>query len=111
MGLNAATLKTTFERNPNAIDAIFKNQLDTDTAEVVVTTLGTDTQPGSYSISKSGSDYLIDGVAMTNSGSTYTSSSGNSTGMVLTISDTSVTAANVYYGKSLMFKSVNYLVE
>ena len=104
LGLNAATLKTTFERNPNAIDAIFKNQLDTDTAEVVVTTLGTDTQPGSYSISKSGSDYLIDGVAMTNSGSTYTSSSGNSTGMVLTISDTSVTAANVYYGKSLMSK-------
>ena len=102
LGLNSATLKTTFESNPKVIDAIFKNQLDTDTAEVFVSTLGTATKPGSYSITKSGSDYLIDGVTMSNSGSNYTSSSGDSSGMVLTISDTSITSANVYYGKSLM---------
>ncbi len=104
LGLNTNTLKTTFEKNPKVIDAIFKNQLITDNADVTVKVLGQDTKTGNYAITKSGSDFLIDGSAMSQSGTEYTSSSGNSTGMVLNIADSSLSSATVYYGKSLMTK-------
>ena len=39
---------------------------------------------------------------MSQSGTEYTSSSGDSSGLILNITDSSLTAANVYYGKSLM---------
>ena len=102
LALNSNTLKNTFEKQPKVIDAVFKNQLKTDTAEIAVTQIGTDTKTGSYVITKSGSDYLIDGVAMSSDGSVYSSTSGNSSGLKISISDTSITNANIYYGKSLM---------
>ena len=102
LAINAATLKNTFEKQPKVIDAVFKNQLKTDTAEISVTRIAKDTKAGSYAITKSGSDYLIDGVAMSADGSVYSSSSGNSSGLKINISDTTITNANVYYGKSLM---------
>ena len=37
-------------------------------------------------------------------GSVYTSSTGNTNGMELTITDTNVTSANVYFGESLLSK-------
>ena len=84
------------------MDAIFKDQLMTDNAEVEVRTLGTDTKPGSYAITKSGSDYLIDGVALSANGTLYTSGSGDSSGMVINIASSDVSSANIYFGKSLM---------
>ena len=102
LALNSNTLKNTFEKQPKVIDAVFKNQLKTDTAEIAVTQIGTDTKTGSYVITKSGSDYLIDGVAMSSDGSVYSSTSGNSSGLKISISDTSITNANIHYGKSLM---------
>ena len=78
LALNSNTLKNTFEKQPKVIDAVFKNQLKTDTAEIAVTQIGTDTKTGSYVITKSGSDYLIDGVAMSSDGSVYSSTSGDS---------------------------------
>ncbi len=102
LALNSNTLKNTFEKQPKVIDAVFKNQLKTDTAEIAVTQIGTNTKTGSYVITKSGSDYLIDGVAMSSDGSVYSSTSGNSSGLKISISDTSITNANIYYGKSLM---------
>ena len=102
LGLNTNTLKNVFEKQPKVVDAVFKNQLITDTAEVEITAIGTATQPGNYAISKSGSDFQIDGVNMTLSDSIYTSGSGNSAGLKLKITDTNITSANVYYGKSLM---------
>ena len=84
------------------MDAVFKNQLITDNADVSVTRLGIDTKPGSYAITKSGSNYLIDGNAMSASGNAYTSNSGDSSGMVINIASSDVTSANVYYGESLM---------
>ncbi len=102
LALNSNTLKNTFEKQPKVIDAVFKNQVKTDTAEIAVTQIGTDTKTGSYVITKSGSDYLIDGVAMSSDGSVYSSTSGNSSGLKISISDTSITNANIYYGKSLM---------
>ena len=102
LALNKSILKNTFEKQPKVIDAVFKNQLKTDTAEIAVTQIGTDTKTGSYVITKSGSDYLIDGVAMSSDGSVYSSTSGNSSGLKISISDTSITNANIHYGKSLM---------
>ncbi len=102
LALNPTTLKNVFEKQPKVVDAIFKNQLTTDTAEVDITALGTSTKPGSYAISKSGDNYQIDGVNMTLSDGVYTSGSGDSSGLKIQISDTSITSANIYYGKSLM---------
>ena len=102
LGLNTNILKNSFEVAPKIVDAIFKNQLISDNAEVEVTSIGTDTQPGSYAITKTGSDYYIDGVKMTANGTLYTSGSGDSNGMVMNIASSDVSSANIYYGKSLM---------
>jgi flagellar hook-associated protein 2 len=102
LALNTNILKNSFEVAPKIVDAIFKDQLTTDNAEVEVTTVGTSTLPGSYAITKSGSDYLIDGVTMSASGTAYTSGSGNSSGMIVNIASSDVSSANIYFGKSLM---------
>ena len=104
LGLNTNVLKNSFAVAPKIVDAIFKNQLISDNAEVEVTSIGTDTEPGSYAITKTGSDYFIDGVQMTANGTSYTSGSGNSNGMVMNIASSDVSSANIYYGKSLMTK-------
>ena len=104
LGLNTNVLKNSFAVAPKIVDAIFKNQLISDNAEVEVTSIGTDTEPGSYAITKTGSDYFIDGVQMTANGTLYTSGSGNSNGMVMNIASSDVSSANIYYGKSLMTK-------
>ena len=80
LGLNTNILKNSFEVAPKIVDAIFKNQLIYN-AEVEVTSIGTDTEPGSYAITKTGSDYYIDGVKMNANGTLYTSGSGASNGM------------------------------
>ncbi len=102
--LNTSVLKNSFAAAPKIVDAIFKNQLISDNAEVEVTSIGTDTKPGSYAITKTGSDYFIDGVQMTANGNLYTSGSGDSNGMVMNIASSDVSSANIYYGKSLMTK-------
>ena len=102
--LNTSVLKNSFAAAPKIVDAIFKNQLISDNAEVEVTSIGTDTKPGSYAISKTGSDYFIDGVQMTANGTLYSSGSGDSNGMVMNIASSDVSSANIYYGKSLMTK-------
>ena len=102
LGINTNTLKNTFEKNPKVVDAIFKNQLTSDSADLSVKALGSNTKPGSFSITKSGGNFLIDGSAMSQSGTEYTSSSGDSTGLVVNIADSNLSSANVYYGKSLM---------
>lgn len=102
--LNTSVLKNSFAAAPKIVDAIFKNQLISDNAEVEVTSIGTDTKPGSYAITKTGSDYFIDGVQMTANGTLYTSGSGDSNGMVMNIASSDVSSANIYYGKSLMTK-------
>ena len=101
LSLNPNTLKKSFEANPIIVDAIFKNQLTSDNADVSVSRLGVDTKPGTYAITEDSGNYNIDGVQMTASGTSYTSTSGDSNGMVMNIAS-GVTSANVFYGKSLM---------
>ena len=85
ISLNPNTLKNSFEANPTIVDAIFKDQLVSDNAEVEITAIGIDTKTGSYALTKSGSDYLLDGAALTASGTSYSSSSGDTNGIVLQI--------------------------
>ena len=101
LSLTPNTLKKSFEANPIIVDAIFKNQLTSDNADVSVSRLGVDTKPGTYAITEDSGNYNIDGVQMTASGTSYTSTSGDSNGMVMNIAS-GVTSANVFYGKSLM---------
>ena len=102
LSLNSNLLKNAFESNPKIVDAMFKDQLTSDNAEVEVTTIGSSTLPGSYAITKSGSNYLIDGVNLSADGTKYTSGSGNSSGMIINIASSDVSSANIYFGKSLM---------
>ena len=104
LSFNRNTFKNTIDRNSNIINAFFTDGLSTDNSAVKISRLTTDTKHGTYALSKSGSDYILDGVTLSNSGSNYTSASGNTKGMTLTISDTNVTSANIYYGESLLSK-------
>lgn len=102
IALNTNVLKNSFEAQPKIVDAIFKDQLISDNAEVEVTTIGTDTLPGTYAITEDAGDYNIDGVKMSANGTLYTSGSGDSVGMVINIASSDVSSANIYFGKSLM---------
>ena len=102
IALNTNVLKNSFEAQPKIVDAIFKDQLTSDNAEVEVTTIGPDTLPGTYAITEDAGDYNIDGVKMTANGTLYTSVSGDSIGMVMNIASSDVSSANIYFGKSLM---------
>ena len=104
LSFNRNTFANTIDRNSNIINAFFTDGISTDNSAVEVSRLTADTNHGTYALSKSGSDYILDSVTLTNSGSNYTSASGNTKGMTLTISDTNVTSANIYYGESLLSK-------
>ena len=104
LSFNRNTFANTIDRNSNIINAFFTDGISTDNSAVEVSGLTADTNYGTYALSKSGSDYILDSVTLTNSGSNYTSASGNTKGMTLTISDTNVTSANIYYGESLLSK-------
>ena len=104
LSFNRNTFKNTIDRNSNIINAFFTDGISTDNSAVNISQITTDTKHGTYALSKSGSDYILDGVTLSNSGSNYTSASGNTKGMTLTISDTNVTSANIYYGESLLSK-------
>ena len=111
LSFNRNTFKNTIDRNSNIINAFFTDGISTDNSAVKISRLTTDTKHGTYALSKSGSDYILDGVTLSNSGSNYTSASGNTKGMTLTISDTNVTSANIYYGESLLSKIDNSLAQ
>jgi len=102
ISLNTKKLKNAFEANPIIVDAVFKNQLLSDNSDVQVKAIGINTKPGTYAVTKSSGNYLVDGVAMTANGTLYTSGSGDSNGLVVDIDNSDVSSANIYYGESLM---------
>ena len=104
VAFNKNTFKNTIASNSNIVNAFFTDTLATDNSAVTVSGLGKDTLPGTYALAKSGSDYTLAGVTLSASGSNYTSASGDTNGMVLTISDTNITSANIYFGESLLSK-------
>ena len=104
VAFNKNTFKNTIASNSNIVNAFFTDTLVTDSSAVTVSGLGKDTLPGTYALAKSGSDYTLAGVTLSASGSNYTSASGDTNGMVLTISDTNITSANIYFGESLLSK-------
>ena len=46
--------------------------------------------PGAYALAKSGSDYTLAGVTLSQSGSIYSSGSGETNGMKVNIADTNI---------------------
>ena len=104
LSFSKTTFKNTISANSNAVNAFFQDTLATDNSSVEISGLSNATVPGTYALGKSGSDYTLAGVTLSASGSNYTSASGDTSGMILTISDTSITSANIYYGESLLSK-------
>ena len=103
--LRKDTLKNTLSVNSNIINAVFKDTNDTDNSSVALTGYSKDTAYGTYALTKSSGNYILNGDStLSQSGSTYTSSSGDTNGMALTITDTSVESANIYFGESLLSK-------
>ena len=56
---------------------LFLPMFFTDNSSVTVTELSNDTVPGTYALAKSGSDYTLAGVTLSQSGSVYSSGSGD----------------------------------
>lgn len=103
--LRKDTLKNTLAANSNIINAVFRDTNDTDNSAVEITRYTRDTLYGTYALTKSGGNYVLNGDStLAQNGSVYTSSTGNTNGMELTITDTNVTSANVYFGESLLSK-------
>ena len=101
---NKNTFKNTVAANTNILNAFFKDTLATDNSSVEISGLSANTKPGAYALAKSGGAFTLNGASLSNSGNDYTSSSGDTNGMILTISDNSITIANIYYGESLLTK-------
>ena len=93
------------------VTAFFTDSITTDNSSISVAGLSKDTKPGTYALAKSGSDYTLAGNHLLQSGSNYTSGSGDTNGLTLTISDTSITSANIYYGESLLSKMYDPMAE
>ena len=101
---NKNTFKNTVAANTNILNAFFRDTLATDNSSVEISGLSANTKPGTYALAKSGGAFTLNGASLSNSGNDYTSSSGDTNGMTLTISDNSITSANIYYGESLLTK-------
>ena len=101
---NKNTFKNTITANSNVVNSFFTDVLSTDNSSITVTELSNDTVPGAYALAKSGSDYTLAGVTLSQSGSVYSSGSGDTNGMKLNIADTNITSANIYFGESLLSK-------
>ena len=101
---NKNTFKNTVAANTNILNAFFKDTLATDNSSVEISGLSANTKPGTYALAKSGGAFTLNSASLSNSGNDYTSSSGDTNGMTLTISDNSITSANIYYGESLLSK-------
>ncbi len=111
LAFNKNTFQNILSVNSNVVTAFFTDSITTDNSSVSVAGLSKDTKPGTYALAKSGSDYTLAGVTLTQSGSNYTSGSGDTNGLTLTISDTSITSANIYYGESLLSKMYDSMAE
>ena len=111
VAFNKTTFQNTIASNSNIVNAFFTDTLATDNSSVQISGLSKDTVPGEYALAKSGGNYTLAGVTLSASGSNYTSASGDTSGMVLTISDTNITSANIYYGESLLSKMDDSLAQ
>ncbi len=113
LSFKPAQLTEQFEYNAETVRAFFEDQLTTDNENIVVKTYDfANTKAGTYAFSTDGSTHTIGGESASKSGTEYTVSSGNPTGIVLDVSS-GTTSGNVFYGKSFLTlvqdKLKNYL--
>ena len=102
LAFDPAELKEQFTYDADAVRAFFSNNLTTDNSDVSVTAYNfTETVPGTYAFATDGSTHTIGGVSATNSGTNFSVSSGNPSGITVSVAN-SATSANIYYGKSFL---------
>lgn len=100
--LDEDTFVDAFDDNPTSFAAMVMDRFTASTSSVEVSVTGTDWVGGAYDlVYTDASDVTIDSVAMTQSGTVYTSSSGSTDGLILDIGS-NVSSATVYLGRSAL---------
>ena len=100
---NPDMLKRQFENNAESLRSFFKNQIQSDNAEIEPLLYSVaDTKPGSYDVVKTGSSVTIGGIATSGSGTEYTVSSGDPNGIKINVTAAGNTSGTIYYGRSYL---------
>ena len=100
--LDEDTFVDAFDDDPTSFAAMVMDRFTASTSSVEVSVTGTDWVGGAYDlVYTDASDVTIDSVAMTQSGTVYTSSSGSTDGLILDIGS-NVSSATVYLGRSAL---------
>ena len=100
--LDRNALRDQFTFDPDSVHAFFRGQITTDNTGIEISNFDfNNTQPGNYAFATDGSTHTIGGISASKSGTKYTVSSGNPSGLVLNVAD-GITSGNVYYAKSFL---------
>lgn len=99
--LNEAEMKAAFEKDPDSFAAIMNSRVTTGSPLVKASVSGSAYTPGNYSFTLENGVGTLDSTVMTNYGTAYASTSGNTSGVALSISGGGANTT-VYVGKSLL---------
>ena len=96
-------LESQFKFDSGAVNAFFNNNLTTDTTDITINSYDfVNTVPGTYAFATDGSStHTIGGVSATKDGTTFSVSSGNPTGIAISVAN-NATSGNIFYGKSFL---------
>lgn len=103
ISLNTTVFKTQYEADPDSFNAILNSRVSSDSSMVSGTVAGDDYVPGNYDFVISGSSATIDGDSMTLADGRYSVSTGNASGLSITL-DGSGASTTVRLGRSLLEK-------
>ena len=103
ISLDSTTFTTEYEADPDSFNAILNSRVSSDSSLVSGTISGDDYVPGNYAFTISGTSATIDSSAMTYADSQFSTSSGNASGLIITV-DGSGADTTVRLGRSLLEK-------
>jgi len=107
LSLNSTTFTEQYEADPDSFNAVLNSRVSTDSAMVAGTVAGDDYVPGNYSFVMVGSSASIDGDAMTLADDIYSVSTGNASGLAITL-DGNGASTTVRLGRSLLEQLENF---
>ena len=103
LSLNSTTFTEQYEADPDSFNAILNSRVSTDSSMVSGTVAGDSYVPGNYSFTISGNTATIDSNSMTFADNRYSISTGNASGLTITV-DGSGADTTVRLGRSLLEK-------
>lgn len=103
ISLDSTTFTTQYETDPDSFNAILNSRVSADSSLVSGTISGENYVPGNYAFTISGTSATIDSGAMTYADSQFSTSSGNASGLIITV-DGSGADTTVRLGRSLLEK-------